>query len=215
MFTGIIEELGIVKSIEKRGNLLCLGIAASFAAAVKIGDSISVSGTCLTVAKIDKEVLFFDAVSGTQDTTNLVDLRAGEKVNLEQALKANDRLAGHVVTGHIDATGIIRSKETQGRQAVIEIEVSKKFMPNMVDKGSIAVDGISLTIAKIEKNCFTINVIPHTLKATTLDFKRRGDSVNLKFDVLSKYVSQNSGKTPSGAASKITNEFLREHGFLT
>jgi len=228
MFTGIVEELGIVKSVEKRDNLLRLGIVATFTAGVKIGDSIAVNGVCLTIIGIGdtlqpdnyffaagcphrhQGVLFFDAVSGTLDTTNIASLKLNERVNLEQALKAGDRLGGHIVSGHIDTTGAIKKKIAQSQQAVIEIEVDKKFMLNMVEKGSIAVDGISLTISKIGKSSFTVNIIPHTLKTTTLDFKKQGDSVNIEFDVMAKYASQNSS-TP--AKSKITEDFLRQHGF--
>jgi len=227
MFTGIVEELGVVKSIDRRENILRLGVAVSFTADVKIGDSIAVNGVCLTISHLGTgssqttifrgtcphQVMFFDAVSGTQDTTNLANLRLNEKVNLERALKAGDRLGGHIVAGHVDTTGTIRKKAAQGRQAIIEIEVDKKFMPDMVEKGSIAVDGISLTIAKIDKNCFTVNIIPHTLKTTTLDFKKQGDNVNIEFDIMGKYASQTSQNPSTSAKSKITEEFLREHGF--
>lgn len=206
MFTGIVEELGIVKNIEKRSNLLRLGIAVSFAGKVKIGDSISVNGVCLTATKIEGSVIFFDAVSSTIKTTTINNLKVNDKVNLEQALKAGDRLGGHIVTGHIDTIGAIKTKIIQGDQAAFEITIDRKFSRNIVDKGSVAIDGISLTVSKANNDSFVVNIIPHTLKTTTLGFKREGDKVNIEFDSLGKYASQNS-------PSKITEDFLRDHGF--
>ena len=204
MFTGIIEELGIVKNIERRNNILRLGIAVSFAAEVKIGDSIAVNGACLTVVKIENNVLFFEAVSETLNTTNIGKLKLNDRVNIEPALKSGDRMGGHIVTGHIDTVGVIRKKDKE----VFEISFDGKFFNRTVEKGSVAIDGISLTIAKSDTGSFTVNIIPYTLGATTLGFKKQGDTVNIEFDYLGKYARQNS-------SSRITEEFLKEHGFLS
>lgn len=213
MFTGIVEELGVVKNIEKRSSLLRLGIAASFAADVKIGDSIAVNGVCLTVIELGghgpHRVMFFDVMLETLKTTSLSKLKLNDKVNLEQALKANDRLGGHIVAGHIDTVGYIKRKEA----AVFDIAIGEKFINNVVEKGSVAIDGISLTAAKLGKDFITVNIIPHTLKETTFGLKKQGDSVNIEFDVLGKYASQNVSNPSIPAKSKITEEFLREHGF--
>jgi len=209
VFTGIVEELGIVKNIQRRSNLMRLGIVVSFAGNVKIGDSISVNGTCLTVAKIEANVIFFDAVTLTIETTTVNKLKLNDKVNLERALKAGDKLGGHIVTGHVDTTGMIRSVSGQ---AVIEISIDAKFTSGIVDKGSIAVDGISLTVAEKRKDSFVVSIIPHTLKATTLGFKKPGDIVNVELDAMGKYSSQAAQNASIPAKSKITEDFLRDHG---
>lgn len=214
MFTGIIQVLGQVESLKRQADLLRLGISASFAGKVKIGDSISVNGVCLTATKIEGphsgagNVMFFDAVSSTIKTTTISSLKLNDKVNLEQALKAGDKIGGHFVTGHVDAAGVIRKKTSSNDQAVFEISINAKFMNGIVDKCSIAVDGISLTVAEKKKDSFVVSVIPHTLKATTLGFKRPGDVVNIELDAMGKYSRQN-------ASSKITEDYLREHGFLS
>ena len=210
MFTGIIEELGIVKNIERRSNLMHLGIAVSFTSNVKIGDSISVNGVCLTAAKIENNILYFDLMQETLKTTNSAELRLNDKVNLEQALKAGDRLSGHIVTGHIDTTGIIRFVSGQ---SVIEISISDKFMSGIVNKGSVAVDGVSLTVAEKKKDSFIVSIIPHTLKATTLGLKKPGDIVNIELDVMGKYSSQAAQNASIPAKNRITEDFLRQHGF--
>jgi len=213
VFTGIVEELGIVKNISKRSNLLRLGIAASFADKVKAGDSISVNGACLTLTKTETQsrpTLYFDVMQQTVKTTTLSELKVNDKVNLERALKAGDSLGGHIITGHVDTTGIIRFVSGQ---AVIEISIGAEFMSGIVNKGSIAVDGISLTVAEKNKDSFTVSIIPHTLKATTLGFKRPGDTVNIELDVMGKYSSQAAQNASIPAKSKITEDFLRDHGF--
>jgi riboflavin synthase len=244
MFTGIIEELGVVKSIDRRDEFMRLGIAASFADTVKIGDSVSVNGACLTISEIGDTLrpdnyfpqqgvptayclIYFDVMQETLKTTNLSKLKPNDKVNLEQALKAGDRLGGHFVTGHIDTVGTIKRKELKGEQAVFEIAVDAKFASGIVQKGSVAVDGISLTVANIKKGSgaflFEVGIIPHTLKSTTLGFKRPGDTVNIELDAMGKYTPLRQGfggqarqgaqDASEPAKGKITEEFLREHGF--
>lgn len=217
MFTGIIQELGIVKILERQRDLLRLGISASFAGSVKIGNSIAVNGVCLTVVKTEGEILSFDAISATLKTANLGSLRLNDRVNLEQALKAEDRLGGHMVTGHIDTTAAIRKKIDQREQAVFEIALDKKFAGNIVKKGSVAIDGVSLTVADVRHDSFAVSIIPHTLRVTSLGFKDAGDAVNVEFDYLGKYANAGAnGHSPLRPAEKaITEDFLKEHGFLS
>lgn len=187
MFSGIVEELGEVKNISRRGNVVLLEIKAKIVSQdVKTGDSISVNGACLTLVKNNLDILSFEAIEETLKVTNLGSLRIKDKVNLERALKIGDRLCGHFVTGHIDCMGIIRRKGITAGNFSFEIAIPHKFMDNIVHKGSIAVDGISLTAADKSADTFSVYIIPHTLKNTALQFKGASDKVNIEFDVLTK-----------------------------
>ena len=188
MFTGIIEELAAVKSVNRRGNITNLSVQADKCAEdTKIGDSISVNGVCLTAVKTGKNLLNFELLDETARLTNLGRLKAGEKLNLERALKIGDRLSGHFVTGHIDCLGIIRNKTHLLGNLCFEIAIPQEFLKFIVSKGSIALDGISLTIVNKRSNIFSVYIIPHTLKNTTLNFKGPSDCVNIEFDLLAKY----------------------------
>lgn len=209
MFTGIIEELGIVKGLSRwpegqclpagrqgwvsnspshKGAALVLSIKADKAKeAVRIGDSIAVNGVCLTIIKLDKELLSFELLDETSKLTNLGKVKVGEKVNLERALRIGDRLSGHFVTGHIDCLGIIRNKRYVLGNLCFEIAIPEKFLKFIVPKGSIAVDGISLTVVNKRSNIFSVYVISHTLQNTALIFKGPSDCVNIEFDILAKY----------------------------
>ena len=190
MFSGIVEELGEVKNILKRANITLLEIKAkNVLEDTAIGDSICVNGVCLTVVKKDREVLAFEVMPETSRITNTGSLRASEKVNLERSLKIGDRLSGHFVTGHIDCIGIIRRKSTLGGNLCFEIGIPAKYTAFILPKGSIAVDGISLTIVDKKAGGFTVYIIPHTLKNTTLSFKGPSDKVNIEFDILAKKTS--------------------------
>lgn len=190
MFTGIIQELGEVININKISGGLSLQLKADkIALDSNLGDSISVNGVCLTVVKKDGNKLSFDLSEETLRKTNLGNLRIGEKVNLEPSLTPQSKIGGHFVTGHIDSTGIIRSKSRIGEMMKIEFEVPENIMKFLVEKGSIAVDGISLTIVDILRKGFTVVIIPHTAKLTTLGFKDIGDAVNIEADILGKYVA--------------------------
>ncbi len=187
MFSGIIEELGELKKISKRGSITLFEIQAKkILEDVNIGDSISVNGTCLTIIKKVSDILGFEVMSWTLKVTNLGSLRIKDKVNLERALKIGDRLSGHFVTGHIDCIGIIRRKNYINDNLCFEIAIPTKFMPYVLPRGSIAIDGISLTIVEKRSNTFTVYIIPHTLKNTTLGFKGPSDQVNIEFDILTK-----------------------------
>jgi riboflavin synthase len=187
MFSGIVEELGELTKISRRGNNTLFRILAkTIPQDVRIGDSIAVNGTCLTVIEKEKDFLGFELMPETLKTTNLGALRIRDRVNLEGALKIGDRLSGHFVTGHIDLTGIIRQKKYVNGNLCFEIALPPKFMRYVLPRGSIAIDGISLTIVAKRADTFTVYIIPHTLKNTTLGFKGHSDKVNIEFDILAK-----------------------------
>ena len=190
MFSGIIEELGLVRNVSKRGNITLLEVQAQRALEdTKTGDSIAVNGVCLTVVKKEKDSLFFEVMPETLKVTNLWGLRLLDKVNLERSLKIGDRLSGHFVTGHIDCIGIIRRKKYTGGNLCFEISVPDNFLKYILPKGSVAVDGISLTIVDKKSNTFSVYIIPHTLKNTTLGFKGPSNKVNIEFDILAKRIA--------------------------
>jgi riboflavin synthase len=193
MFSGIVEELGGVKKVSKRGNVTLFEICAhKIIDDIDIGASISVNGTCLTIVKKSPDTLLFEVMPQTLKVTNLGVLRIRDKVNLERALKIGDRISGHFVTGHIDTLGVIRRKSYLNENLCFEIVVAAKFMEYCLPRGSIAVDGISLTIVDKKPGSFSVYIIPHTLKETTLSFKGPSDKVNIEFDILAKRVSATS-----------------------
>ncbi len=187
MFSGIIEELGTVKNISKRANITRLEVGAQKTGeATNIGDSISVNGACLTVIKKDPGILTFEIIPETSRLTNLGALRVAEKVNLERSLKVGDRLSGHFVTGHVDCIGLIRKKNYINNNLCFVIAIPGEFIKYCISRGSIAVDGISLTLVTKKSDTFTVYMIPHTLGNTTLGFKGPSDKVNIEFDILAK-----------------------------
>lgn len=187
MFSGIVEELGQVKKVSRRGRVILFEIKASQVSQdIKIGDSISVNGACLTVVEKGVGAFSFEVMPQTLKVTNLVSLKLKDKVNLERALKIGDRLSGHFVTGHIDCTGIIRRKGYINDNLYFEIALPQKFMRNIMPRGSIAIDGISLTIAAKKSDTFSVYIIPHTLEQTTLKFRNPSNKVNIEFDILTK-----------------------------
>ncbi|MEK6672241.1 MAG: riboflavin synthase [Nitrospirota bacterium] len=191
MFTGIITEMGKVVSLRKKnpGALLVLK-AEDIPDNAAIGDSIAINGVCLTVVSRDKGLLTFDISDETLSSTNLGQLNPGERVNLEPSLRPDGRIGGHFVTGHVDAAGIIRSRTIIGDTCKIEIEAPDKVTSLLVEKGSVAVDGISLTVVDVAENTFTIVIIPHTAGVTTIGSKAVGESVNLEADIIGKYVAR-------------------------
>ena len=189
MFTGIIERMGIVKRIDAKKNLLVLGIdAGPLAKKVKIGDSVSVSGVCLTAVSKKAAVVSFDLMKETIDRTSLRSLEVGDKLNLELALRAGSRLGGHFVTGHVDEVALIKHITHEKNWVALRLSVSKANHKYFVPKGSITVDGISLTIGRVGKGFVEVYLIPYTLKVTTLGFKKTGDCVNIETDILAKYL---------------------------
>jgi len=189
VFTGIIEQKGIVKAIRRPKNLIVMDVDAGvLAKQIKLGDSVAVNGGCLTVAAKKGQVVSFDLMKETIEKTSLKGLKAGDGVNIELALKADSRFGGHFVTGHVDEVGTIKSIERRPNWVAMTITVSKANRKFLVPKGSITIDGISLTVGRIGKTDFTVFLIPYTLKITNLGAKKPGDPVNLETDILAKYI---------------------------
>lgn len=190
MFTGIIETLQPVVAIQKLADGCELTIAAPFAAALQVGESVAVNGACLTVVSHEADRFRVQAGFETLAKTNLAELAVGSRVNLERALMFGDRLGGHLVTGHVDGIGRIHMRTPRGEFESIDFFAPAELTRQMVSKGSVAVDGISLTLVDVTSNGFGVMLIPHTLAVTTLGQKRPGDSVNLETDLLAKYVQK-------------------------
>lgn len=191
MFSGIIEELGVVDVFEQKasGDARMIVTAKRLGTECSIGDSIAINGVCLTVA-FKEDGLGFDLSHETLKVTNLGRLASGDKVNLELSLRLGDRLGGHFVSGHVDEVGTIRSRRDEGDCAVFEIRAGNRVLELLIDRGSIAVDGISLTVTDVLDDAFELVIIPHTAKMTTLGFKKAGDTVNLESDMIGKYVEK-------------------------
>ncbi len=211
MFTGIIEEMGSVKTLRHEAGAARLTISASTVLeGTALGDSICVNGVCLTVVDLGRSEFSADVANETLMVTNLGELRIGQKVNLERALQLSARIGGHLVTGHVDAVGRIREKQQEGNSWRVFIDAPESIHRTIIKKGSVAVDGISLTVADVDKTGFSIAMIPHTAKLTTLGFKSAGDSVNLETDIIGKYVERlMSGRAEGG----VNLELLKKTGF--
>ncbi|MEG6565600.1 riboflavin synthase [Thermoanaerobacterium saccharolyticum] len=204
MFTGIIEEVGKVKMIQ-RGNITKIAVECKKVLdGVKIGDSIAVNGVCLTVTNIGKDLFTSDIMYETLKTSNLRSLNIGSIVNLERALSISGRLNGHIVTGHVDTVGTIIDKNKINGTTTFKIKIDERYSKYVADKGSIAVDGISLTVVESSASYFTVSIIPHTENNTNLNVKRIGDTVNIEVDILSKYAERLLAK-------KNDDEFLIEN----
>ncbi|ERM91281.1 riboflavin synthase [Caldanaerobacter subterraneus] len=207
MFTGIIEETGTVKNIIHGTFTKIVIKCGKVLEGTKIGDSIAVNGVCLTVTNMSNESFAADVMPETMRASNLKDLKIGSIVNLERALQVGRRMGGHIVTGHIDCVGKIIDKRQEKNAFIFKIAINEKFAKYIVRKGSIAVDGISLTVVEDGYDYFTVSVIPHTMLKTTLGYKGVGDSVNIEVDILSKYVEKLIGK-------KDIKDLLKENGFI-
>ena len=219
MFTGLIETIGTIKGISRRGGglRLAVDVGPDLAADARIGDSVSVNGACLTVAAKAGNVLHFDVVPESAEHTNLGLLTSGGKVNLERPLSLGDRLGGHIVQGHVDGIGTVERIDERGDSIEMEISASPEMLRYVVVKGSVAVDGVSLTVAGVGERSFRVALIPTTLKETTLGPRKSGDKVNIETDVLAKYVEKLSGAGSSGEAgveSGVTEELLERSGFI-
>lgn len=213
MFTGLIEALGRINGIKKTAESAILTIEApEIAPFVKIGDSIATNGVCLTVTSINGNLYTTDVMPITFTTTNLNLLNIGSRINLERAMTLQDRLDGHLVTGHVDATGRISNIQKQGNATLYTIMLSKALINRMIVKGSIAVDGISLTIQELNPESVVVSIIPHTSKMTTLSFLKIGDVVNIESDVIGKYVERLLGQ--SSQSSGVDMDLLTRTGFL-
>ncbi len=207
MFTGLIQDIGAIVSIRREGNYATLAIRSCLANQMSIGDSISVNGVCLTTMRIEHGVFYVDVVPQSMRMTTLGSLRISEKVNLEQAMQAHSRFDGHVVSGHIDGTGRIAGLRKEGNAVLMTICPPSNLLESMILQGSIAVDGVSLTICDLSSKGFTVSVIPHTGLATTLLSRRVGQIVNLETDILAKYAQK------ALPVAGISREFLIQHGF--
>lgn len=217
MFTGIIEEIGTIKSINSNGisSQLCIN-ANKILEDTKIGDSIAVNGVCLTVTSIKSNLFTADVMAETLRRSNLGSLIPQSKINLERAMPANGRFGGHIVSGHIDGTGTIVETKPEGNAVWIKINCSDNLLKYIIHKGSITIDGISLTVAKVTDSDFSVSIIPHTAANTTLLQKKSGDVVNLENDVVGKYIEKLLSFQKideQKPQSKITEEFLRQNGF--
>jgi riboflavin synthase len=197
MFTGIVEGMGRVKSISKsrKGADTALRVElGKLSRGLKRGDSVSINGACLTVTKLSKGQAEFELVAETIRRTNLGDTRRGDSVNIERSMKVGDRLEGHFVLGHVDGTGIIEKIEKMPSETKIWIKLEKGLAKSLVSKGSISIDGISLTLVDVKGDRVSVSLIPHTLDITTLRSKQKGDRVNIETDILGKYVMSNLPK---------------------
>jgi riboflavin synthase len=191
LFTGIVEELGVVEALEDQGDAIRLTVRGPLVTAdAGLGDSISVNGCCLTVAQRDGETFTADVMRETLEKTSLGVLEPGGRVNLERAVTAQTRLGGHIVQGHVDGTGTVLGRHPSEHWEMVEISVPEQLARYLVDKGSVTVDGISLTVVSAGASSFTVSLIPETLARTTLGLKQEGDPVNLEVDVIAKYVER-------------------------
>lgn len=212
MFTGIVEELAETGGLKTNGGLYRLQVSSKIVSKkANIGDSVAVNGVCLTVSEKEKDRLSFDIMDETVKRTNLDSLKEKRMVNLESSIKAGAAMGGHFVLGHIDCVGRIGKIERSPSGVIIYIGFPEEYSHLVVEKGSIALNGVSLTIGNIKKGSFLVHLIPHTLRVTTLGSAREGDKVNLEFDIIGKFVARlNETKKSAG----LTEEFLRQKGFF-
>ena len=215
MFTGLIEEVGTIRNI-KRGTKSCVLTVGckEILKGTKVGDSIATNGVCLTVTELGSDYYTVDVMPETLDRSSLGQLQTGSRVNTERAMAADGRFGGHIVSGHIDGTGTIRDVRRDGNAVWYTIQAPEPILRLIVEKGSIAIDGISLTVARVDHVSFSVSIIPHTLQETALAFKRAGDIVNLENDCIGKYVAKLMGVEEEDKAGKgMTREFLQRYGF--
>jgi riboflavin synthase len=213
MFTGIIETMGKVAEVSRasQGGRLWVHVGP-LAKELRVGDSLSIDGVCLTVVAVKGDVVNFDVSQETFKRSTLGELRPGDKVNIERALRVGDRLGGHFVQGHVDGTAAIKKKEEGQGQCTMWFSVGKELSQNMLEKGSVAVDGVSLTVVDIAPSVFSVVLIPHTLTNTTLGLKKIGDRVNIETDILGKWVRRLQAAW-TGREEGLTQEVLRAKGF--
>ena len=216
MFTGIIEELGTVERVTRGRVSAVIAIRAEHILSdLKIGDSVAVNGVCLTATGLTGHGFTADVMHETLDRSALAGLGPGSRVNLERAMAANGRFGGHIVAGHVDGVGTIAAIEQDDNAIWFTITAPAQVLRYVVEKGSIAIDGISLTVARVETDRFAVSVIPHTAAVTLLGLRRVGDRVNLESDIIGKYVERLLRPAPElkTKESKLTMEFLSQHGF--
>ncbi|MCD6319399.1 MAG: riboflavin synthase [Candidatus Desulfofervidaceae bacterium] len=213
MFTGLVEGKGTIVRIDKPGQEARFHIRPAFKMDdLKIGDSIAVNGACLTVIDIHNNVFSVELSSETLSRTTFSNVQPGKEVNLERALRFGDRLGGHLVTGHIDTTGVVTGRQEKGSHIVFSFSLPSNWMQYLVEKGSVAIDGVSLTVNQCLENGFSVNIIPHTAHVTTLGQLKVGDKVNVETDLIGKYVARLLSAWQDKQTG-LTEAFLKEHGF--
>jgi riboflavin synthase len=210
MFTGLVETTGAITSLKNMGKGIRLSLRPSDGFDVHTGDSVCINGVCLTVTTHGVDI-DFDVSPETMKSTNLGELRMGDRVNLERALRLSDRLGGHIVTGHVDDTGSIISRKPVGEYTFYTFESANDILKYIVKKGSVAIDGISLTVIELDSRSFSVAIIPHTLSATNLAGKGTGDKVNIEVDIIGKYVEKLLGRKNPGSGLM---ELLKEEGYV-
>ncbi len=214
MFTGIVEEIGLVENVKKGPASASVTInAPAVTAGTKTGDSIAVNGICLTVTSLAGSTFTADIMHESLNRSSLSDLRRGSRVNLERAMAADGRFGGHIVSGHVDGTGIISAIREDDNAVWYTIRTSPAIMRYIVEKGSVTIDGVSLTVAAVAEDSFSVSVIPHTRQVTIMGDLRAGDKVNLENDIIGKYVEKFLKPEETSVKSNITREFLTRCGF--
>jgi len=214
MFTGIIEDIGKVESVKSGVEAANLRIESEVIASdLKLGDSVSVNGVCLTVTEFNKSGFTVDAVPETMRRSNLGTLRAGSMVNLERALRVGDRMGGHMMSGHVDSKGVVQSVDQDENAWWFTISLGNEFIRYLIPKGSVGIDGISLTVVDVHEDRFTVSVIPHTWKETTLAHLKKGDEVNIECDMTAKYIERFLAFRDR-PKQDITMDYLKENGYL-
>ncbi|MCF8336396.1 MAG: riboflavin synthase [Bacteroidales bacterium] len=214
MFTGIIEDIGSVETVQSGVNSAQIRINSRVVPAdLKTGDSVSINGVCLTVTAYDVSGFTVEAVPETMSRSNLGNLHAGAPVNLERALRVGDRMGGHMMSGHVDSKGIIQSVDQEENAVWYTVSLANDFIRYLIPKGSVGIDGISLTVVDVSKDSFTVSVIPHTLRETTLAYRKKGDEVNIECDMTAKYIERflTFKEEPK---KDITMDYLKENGYL-
>ena len=214
MFTGIVEEIGLVENVKKGPASASVTInAPAVTARTKTGDSIAVNGICLTVTSLAGSTFTADIMHESLNRSSLSDLRRGSRVNLERAMAADGRFGGHIVSGHVDGTGIISAIREDDNAVWYTVRTSPAIMRYIVEKGSVTIDGVSLTVAAVTEDSFSVSVIPHTRQVTIMGDLRAGDKVNLEDDIIGKYVEKFLKPEETSVKSNITREFLARCGF--
>ncbi len=218
MFTGIVEEVGTVESVKKGAKSIQITVQAKTVLEnTKIGDSICTSGVCLTVVEMTNSTYTADVMAESIRRTSLDGIKPGDKLNLERAMAADGRFGGHIVAGHVDGTGVITGMQQEDNAVWITVSASPQVLRYIVEKGSITMDGVSLTVAYVDDRVFKVSVIPHTCANTTLLLKKPGSKINLECDIIGKYVEKLMTPAPqedTAPASGVTADFLSKHGFL-
>jgi riboflavin synthase len=218
MFTGLIEGTGTLKTIEPRGKDMRLSIEASFdLEGCQLGESVSVDGVCLTVVSWEARTFTVDVSQETLSRSTLGQRHRGDEVNLERALRLGDRLGGHLVNGHVDGKGGVIGRKRRGDSWVFQFKVAVELGRYIIEKGSVAVNGVSLTVNSCDENSFEVNIVPHTFQVTTLEGLQVGDEVNIEVDIIGKYVEKfvrHMQESDSSSTSKVDKGFLAKHGFI-